>query len=920
MARYLAFLWCFLSILALLSVHVPHTPSSLVSGRAASPLDLDTSFGQRQARYEQYLADGGNDAVHKAWSRLRDLEPQWKEAYSTSGSTGLMGSAWYYTKALLRVLFVNAPSTTPTSAKATYTLRPGLRKAVDDLEASAAYDDPDAIYLLAEMSLHGNFTHPRDPQRALHWYSQLASLNGNSTAQSMAGLLYATGIGGVETNQAKAMLYHQFAADNGNTRSEMTLAFRYHSGIGTPRSCDDAVKYYKRVADKAMAFWEAGPPGGAQLPRNAYRWAEVTGGVYGEGASHSSSGPNARRGDAHDHKNFENILEYYMMNEASGDISATFMLGKHYYDPPRGYKRNLRAARRQFAKVAGMYWGKDGKINAKAPENTEKWAGKAAAYIGRMFLRGEGMEQNFESAITWFDRGISNGDPYAQYHKGLMYRDGLGVPQDGARAGNFLKASAEQGFALAQSALGVMFLDQDDVETAARYFQLAASAGIMEAFYYLAEITHLGMGRQRDCGLATVYYKVVAERAENVHSAFLEANNAYERGDYERAFIPMLMAAEQGYESAQANVAHLLDQSTSYLSLGTIPFVSQPPKSTGSRLLNNVGLALVYFTRSAKQANIDSLVKMGDYYSSDLPAIAASQAQNAPAAAFPSPIASGFPDHEKAVTCYTTAADGHHSAQAYWNLGWLHENGFGSVKQDFHLAKRNYDMAYELNKDEAYLPVKLALIKLRVRSWWNGVSGGKVNPIRDEAEENEENSKRPKTFWEWLNRFLDNYEEMDAAEAQRAAAHGGGENDMDWLTEPGMPGGDADYAAGRPTAGNNGGFDAGGDDWEDFDDGLVESLIIIALAGALALLVYARQQQQQGRNNANANEAAQPQQQPPAPPPAAPVGNAVPPQQGQAQAQQDDNNRDPAQGGDRGMFPPPGDPNFNNWVAGGIGH
>lgn len=894
---------CSAAVLTLLSIHEPRIASLAYAQDNAESL-IEDYLDQEQLRRDKYWADGGNDEVHKVWSHLRDLEPQWKESYSTIGSTGVAGTAWYYAKTLLKLLFLNTPSNSAPS-QANYTLRPGLRKAVDDLEASAAYDDPDALYLLGEMNLHGNFTHPRDPQRALHWYSRLAELDGNSTAQSMLGLLYATGIGGVERDQAKAMLYHQFAADNGNTRSEMTLAFRYHSGIGTPRSCDKAVEYYKRVADKAMEYWESGPPGGRQMSRNVHRWVELTGGAYGEGASHSSSGPNARR-DTYDHKNFEDILEYYLMNEASGDVSATFMLGKHYYDPPRGYRRNLRAARRQFAKVAGMYWGKDGKINPKAPENIEKWAGKAAAYIGRMFLRGEGMEQNFENAMTWFDRGIANGDPFAQYHKGLIYRDGLGVPQDGSKAGTFLKASAEQGFTPAQSALGVMFLDQGDVDTAGRYFQLAASAGVMQAFYYLAELTNLGTGRPRDCGLATVYYKVVAERAEGLHSSFLEANNAYERGDYERAFVPMLMAAEQGYENAQANVAHLLDQKTSLLSLGSIPFISQQAKHTVSRLLDNAELALVYFTRSAKQANTDSLVKMGDYYASGISSVTI-QEDAAPEPS-PSPPATGFPNVESAVTCYTTAAEGHHSAQAFWNLGWLHENGFGSVKQDFHMAKRYYDMAYELNKDEAYLPVKLALIKLRLRSWWNDVSGGKVNPIRDEEEEN----KRPKSFWEWLNRFLDNFEEMDAAEAHRAAQQG--ENDMDWITEPGMPGGDADY--GGRTHGANAGFDAG-DDWEDFDDGLVESLIIIALAGALALLVYARQQQQQQGRNANGQglQNLAPAQAP------APAGAAqAPARQVPNAAQPDNNNNEQEQRGDRGLFPPPDDPNFNNWVAGGIGH
>lgn len=870
----------------------------------------------QEASRKRWEANGGNAAVHETWARLRALEPTYKESYISLVPNDFVGTAWYYTKWALKALFMNAPSREPVTQDEAFKLRPELLEAVNELHEAASFADEDAMYLLGEMGMHGNFSHPHDPQSAFNWFSQLAELTGNDTAQYMIGLLHATGIGGVERNQAKALLYHDFAAEQGNVRSEMTLAFRYHMGIGTSRDCDKAVNYYKRVADKAMEYWHSGPPGGLLLSRNSYRWVEATGGAYGEGASASSSGPNAPSSGGFA-GNIEDVLEYLSLRESSGDLGATYQLGKHYYDPPRGYRRNLRAAQRQFNKIARLYWGKDGKVNPRAPEGIDKVAGKAAAYLGRMFLRGEGMEQNFEKAINFFKLGIKNGDAFAQYHLGLMYRDGLGVPQDGVRAGTLLKSAAEQGSAVAQSALGVMFLDQGDIDTAGRYFELAASAGVMEAFYYLAELTNLGVGRERNCGLAAVYYKVVAERTEGLHSSFLEANNAFERGDYERAFIPMLMAAEQGYEHAQANVAHLLDRHTSYLSIGNIPFLSHKAPSSGSKLLDNFELALVYFTRSARQANVDSMVKMGDYYLAGLGHSTPTEgAGSKPVQSLP---VTAEPDVEKATTCYTQAAENHHSAQALWNLGWLHENGIGAVKQDFHMAKRYYDLAYEMNKDAAYLPVKLALIKLRLRSWWNGVSGGKVNPIRDDDEDGP--NKKPKTFWEWLNRFLDNFEEMDAQEAARQTAQQGQEGDLDWLAaEPGMPGGDADYAAGgRADRGNAAGYDGAGDDWEDFDDGLVESLIIIALAGALALLVYARQQQQQGRNN-NGNAAAGGQQQNGGAGGFQPMGlpggqQAAPQQQQQPPPQPDQQQR-----ADRGMFPQPGDPDFNNWVAGGIGH
>ena len=68
-------------------------------------------------------------------------------------------------------------------------------------------------------------------------------------------------------------------------------------------------------------------------------------------------------------------------------------------------------------------------------------------------------------------------------------------------------------------------------------------------------------------------------------------------------------------------------------------------------LLDNPTLALMYWTRSSKQSNIDSIVKMGDYYYHGI---------------------GTDPDVHKAVQCYQSAADYSQSAQALWNLGWMH--------------------------------------------------------------------------------------------------------------------------------------------------------------------------------------------------------------------------------------------------------
>jgi SEL1 protein len=94
-----------------------------------------------------------------------------------------------------------------------------------------------------------------------------------------------------------------------------------------------------------------------------------------------------------------------------------------------------------------------------------------------------------------------------------------------------------------------------------------------------------------------------------------------------------------------------------------------------------------------------------------------------------------------------------------------------------------------------------------------------------------------------------------------------------------MPGGDSD------------GF------YDDIiDDGIIESLLIVVLAAALVFLIYYRQQHQLAHRR---GEAA-----------ARVPGGEHPAADGQPAAAPEE----------RGVFPQPGDPGLNDWVAGGVGH
>ncbi|RFU26642.1 hypothetical protein B7463_g9708, partial [Scytalidium lignicola] len=781
-----------------------------------------------------YRSGDGAELVEKALVFLRRYEAQ-HPRFSTRRSAGVLGVALRHISYLLPSLNFQGPEDGD-GKEDNYERRDlptPVQDAVQLLETAARLNNSDALFLLAEISFYGNFSVPVNYTEAFRRYQQLASLNGNSSAQHMIGFMYATGIGNaVERDQAKALLYYTFAARGGNERSEMAVAFRYQSGIGTMRNCEESMKYYKSVADKAIDWYRSGPPGGMAWVPDSYRIADEDGGVYGEGASFSSAGSNANKGgpSSDAYAALDDVLEYLDLMSRKGDFKATFSLGRIHYDGQKGLPRNLHAARRYFMTVAKQYWQSNGRVIDSDKPGLEKFATKAAGYLGRMFMRGEGVELSYEKANIWFNRGVKGGDAGSQYGLGLLYLHGLGVPKNTIKATEYFKAAADQDYPSAQVQLGALYLDQGtaaDIGAANRYFELAARYNHIEALYFLAELINHGVGRERSCGLANAYYKTVAEKAEPLLSSFAEANEAFENGSYELALVDYILAAEQGWEKAQVNVAYLLDQQKSYLVLPSwLTFKNSQPS-----ILQNAALALVYWTRSAKQANIDSMVKMGDYYLNGV---------------------GTEPDMEKAAACYTGASEFHQSAQALYNLGWMHENGVG-LDQDFHLAKRLYDQALETN-EEAYLPVTLSLIKLRIRSAWNTLTHGRINSIQDEPEQ-----KRHWSFSEWIANFLqDDY-----------AYYGDGNYDESYLpdNDP-MPGGDADGL------------------YEDIiDDGVLESFIIIGLAAALVFLVYYRQQRQAMHRREEAR----------------------------AQGAQGMDGQQPIPQ-DRGFFPQPGDPEFNQWL------
>uniref|UniRef100_A0A4W4FJR6 SEL1L adaptor subunit of ERAD E3 ubiquitin ligase n=1 Tax=Electrophorus electricus TaxID=8005 RepID=A0A4W4FJR6_ELEEL len=490
-----------------------------------------------------------------------------------------------------------------------------------------------AMEKVAYAMLFGDYM-PQNVPQAKELFEKLA-LEGSPKAQMALGFLYAAGLG-VNSSQAKALVYYTFGALGGNLVAHMILGYRYWGGVGVPQSCESALTHYRLVANHVAS--DVSLTGGSAVQR--IRLLDEL---------ENSGSPSGMLE--------EDLIQYYQFLAEKGDVQAQVGLGQLHLHGGRGVEQNHQRAFEYFNQAANA-------------GNTH-----AMAFLGKMYSEGsEFLPQNNETALIYFKKASEQGNPVGQSGLGMAYLYGRGVPVNYDMALKYFQKAAEQGWVDGQLQLGTMYYNgigvKRDYKQALKFFNLASQAGHILAFYNLAQMHATGTGVMRSCHTAVELFKNVCERGR-WSERLMMAYSSFKDGDMDSALVQYLLLAEQGYEVAQSNVAFILDQSESFIDNETYP------------------RALLHWTRAAAQGYTVARIKLGDYhfygYGTDV-------------------------DYESAVIHYRLASEQQHSAQAMFNLGYMHEKGLG-IKQDIHLAKRFYDMAAEASPD-AQVPVFLALCKL----------------------------------------------------------------------------------------------------------------------------------------------------------------------------------------------------------------
>lgn len=198
----------------------------------------------------------------------------------------------------------------------------------------------------------------------------------------------------------------------------------------------------------------------------------------------------------------------------------------------------------------------------------EKGDAQAEYFLAKHYAKGDGVPQNFAKAAEYMQQAAQQGVAFAQNDLGAFYAKGLGVKRDFAEAAKWYRKAAEQGDALAQFSMGRIYSlgrgVPQDMQEAIRWFKKAAEQNQPDALETLGDIYLNGRnGITMDYAEARKYFQ------DAVKQGRVDALNSlgfmYEYGhgtpvNPERAVECYREAAEKNDARGQMNLGRLYEE------------------------------------------------------------------------------------------------------------------------------------------------------------------------------------------------------------------------------------------------------------------------------------------------------------------------------------------------------------------------
>ncbi len=212
----------------------------------------------------------------------------------------------------------------------------------------------------------------------------------------------------------------------------------------------------------------------------------------------------------------------------------------------------------------------DGKyVEAEADLRSALRAGNGAAayYLARMYRDGLGVHTDPAKALAWAKEGAARGNALAQNMVGLLEDAGRGMPRDDKAALASYLAAADQGLAWGAFNAGYFYesgrgLAQPDAAKAFEYYRRAADDGNAAAGNAIGDLYRTGRGVPQDRDRAIQWYRWAADRgsaAASLSLGYMYANGQGVRQDDGEAVELYKHAARQHLPGALNNLGYMYE-------------------------------------------------------------------------------------------------------------------------------------------------------------------------------------------------------------------------------------------------------------------------------------------------------------------------------------------------------------------------
>ena len=136
----------------------------------------------------------------------------------------------------------------------------------------------------------------------------------------------------------------------------------------------------------------------------------------------------------------------------------------------------------------------------------------AQVILGNLYEQGLGVKQDYQSALSWYQKAGDQGSAEGQYNAGLFYFNGTGVDQDYRAAYEWFSDAADEKSIEGAYMLGVIYHEGHGVainfEQARHWFLTAAKQGYANAQLMYAFMLQAGFGAPSDPAKAMVWAKI----------------------------------------------------------------------------------------------------------------------------------------------------------------------------------------------------------------------------------------------------------------------------------------------------------------------------------------------------------------------------------------------------------------------------